>query len=325
MSFKTPVLFLIFNQPEITIKTFSKIARIKPTTLYISADGPRKGCSEEEECELTRSKVLSMINWDCDVHKRFLSKNVGCKEAVSTGISWFLEEQKEGIILEYDCVPSQSFFYFCEKMLSRYRDDVRIFSISGTNYQFGKSYGDGDYYYSRIPSVWGWATWERAWKHWDGSISNYPESKKMNVVESYFKCKKTIKFWNKKFLQIYNNLDDTWGLPWVFAVFKNNGLCVSPNKNLITNIGFSKKATHAKDLNDVHSNLKRFELENFVSPSIMVPVQDADEKFSRDLSLEPINVIVMHGIRYVLGTVLPKRVYFFLRRLFRKYFRGINE
>ena len=174
MSFKTPVLFLIFNQPEITVETFAIIAKLKPSILYISADGPRNGYSEEHECNLTRKKVLSMINWKCDVHKRFLSKNVGCKEAVSTGIDWFLKEQKEGIILEYDCVPSRSFFYFCQEMLSRYRNDSRIFSISGTNYQFGNSFGDGDYYYSRIPSVWGWATWERAWKYWDGSISDYP-------------------------------------------------------------------------------------------------------------------------------------------------------
>ena len=68
-------------------------------------------------------------------------------------ISWFFEQEPEGIILEDDCVPSLSFFGYCTTLLKKFRNDERIGHISGSNYQLGKNRGDGTYYYSNLTLV----------------------------------------------------------------------------------------------------------------------------------------------------------------------------
>ena len=108
--FTTPVLFLIFNRPDTTQKVFDAIKKAKPKQIFVAADGPREDKEgEKEKCEQAR-KVIEKIDWDCKVKTLFRDKNLGCKVAVSSAIDWFFENVEEGIILEDDCLPSQSFF-----------------------------------------------------------------------------------------------------------------------------------------------------------------------------------------------------------------------
>lgn len=319
-NFNVPILFLIFNQPDITLQTFIEIKKVKPKTLYISADGPRLNKpGEENECFITRKIILDLIDWDCDVHTRFLENNLGCKKAVSSGISWFLNEINEGIILEYDCVPSRSFFSFCEVMLTKFRNDSRIMAISGSNYQLNNFRGDSSYYFSKIPSAWGWATWKRSWDLWDGDIESYPQFDKEKVINSIFKNSNVRDYWKLKFDQVYNKIDTTWGYPWVYAVFKENGLCVTPNLNLITNIGFSQKATNAVDEESSFANTERFELSEITHPKFVVPNIEADEFFSRRLAyIKPTERIFLYSKR-LLNIVLPSFLYSYIKIVYRKY------
>ena len=275
----TPVLFLIFNQPDITKVTFEEIRKAKPKHLYISADGPREDNENDLiECKATRDMIMETIDWDCEVYTRFLEKNLGVKKAVSSAITWFLDEVEEGIIIEYDCVPSQSFFLFCQELLERYRYDTRIMTINGSNFNFGLKSGNASYFYSRLPSVWGWATWKRAWKYWDGELSTYPEFKRQDLMYGIFKTKKSMNYWYNKFNQIINKEDTTWGHPWAYAVMSQNGLCATSNLNLVSNIGFTENGTHAKDQNFILANLKKHELNcELVHPKVIINDLHIDE------------------------------------------------
>ena len=273
-----PVLFLIFNQPAITARTFEEIRKAKPKRLFISADGPRAHrIGEAEACQNTRDIVIKNIDWECEVTTRFLETNLGCKLAVSSAITWFLNQVEEGIILEYDCVPSQSFFWFCQELLEKYRDDKRVMAINGSNFMFGQKVGDASYYFSKLPCVWGWATWKRAWEHWDGELTTFPRFKEENVMASIFRNNKSDKYWVSKFEQVYHKIDKTWGHPWCYAVFLQNGICATANVNLVSNIGFSPVATHATDLESRFANIPRFELDEITHQMSMVPNLDADE------------------------------------------------
>ena len=114
---------------------FEAIRKAKPPRLYVAADGPR-ALGEREKCEQVR-RIATQVDWDCDVKNFFRDKNLGCRVAVSSAIDWFFENEEEGIILEDDCLPSQSFFWFCEELLERYRLDMRIMAVSGNNFQKG--------------------------------------------------------------------------------------------------------------------------------------------------------------------------------------------
>ncbi|PID60307.1 hypothetical protein CSB45_00540 [candidate division KSB3 bacterium] len=109
-----PVLFLIFNRPDVTAQVFAAIRQAQPSKLYVAADGARpENAGEVERVAQTRQVVLNSIDWPCELKTLFRETNLGCRMAVSSAIDWFFEHGEQGIILEDDCLPDQSFFGFC--------------------------------------------------------------------------------------------------------------------------------------------------------------------------------------------------------------------
>lgn len=237
--FNTPILFLIFNRIELTKITFDRIRSIKPKYLYIAADGPRlENKNDELNCSLCREYVLSNIDWNCKIRMLFQKNNLGCGLAVSSAISWFFSFVEEGIILEDDCLADISFFKYCQNMLERYRYDTQIFHINGSNHQYGIWRGNSDYYFSIYPHVWGWATWRRAWLYYDYEMTKLDEYSNSPFFKKFAQ------------LDLMNNVKgrivDTWDVQWVYSLFVNNGWAITPNLNLISNLGFDNFATHTK-------------------------------------------------------------------------------
>ena len=169
-----PVAFFIFKRPALTARVFERIRAAKPPRLLVVADGPRPSRPEEAQlCEATR-KVVSTPDWPCELLVNFADENLGNRRRLSSGLNWVFEQCDQAIILEDDCLPSASFFPFCSEMLNRYRDDARIMHISGDNFQDGHRSGTGSYYFSRYSLSWGWASWRRAWRHYDVALSMWP-------------------------------------------------------------------------------------------------------------------------------------------------------
>jgi hypothetical protein len=259
--FKTSILFIIFNRPDVTARVFNEIKKIRPSKLYVVADGPRTNKDlEDRKCEDTR-RIIDLIDWDCEVFKNYSDTNLGCKKRVSSGINWFFENVEEGIILEDDCLPNESFFKFCEEMLVKYRNEERIGMISGNNFQFGKVKKEYSYYFSRYSHIWGWATWRRAWNKYNVNIDSWPEIKKEGKLKKTFSNIQDVYYWSSIFDDVYNNKIDTWDYQWTFTCLINNYLSVMPSVNLITNIGFSQSdSTHTRRISKF-SNMKSVNLD----------------------------------------------------------------
>lgn len=316
-SFDTAILFLIFKQPEITNQVFQEIRKLRPTKLYVAADGPRSD-KERVECEATRQIVVDAIDWPCDVKTRFLEGNIGCKLAVSSAISWVFSHEEQVIILEYDCLPHPSFFRFCEDLLLRYQDNEKVFSISGNNFQFGNKRGTASYYSSSIATIWGWATWKRAWEKWEGQISDYPKFVKEDRISRILKSKKNQKFWINKFKTIFTGENrSTWGFPWVYALMNHQALCLTPNRNLVRNIGFNAQATHAKNEKDVHANIPEEDIGIIVHPQDLEPNLAADEFFTSNLAKIPFRDRMMRMALPIAKAMLPSKTRRFLKKFLR--------
>jgi hypothetical protein len=267
MQFSVPILFIIFNRPDTTQIVFDQLKKIKPKKLYVAADGPRRSkVGEAEKCTLTRN-IINMINWDCEVKKLFNDENLGCKKAVSNAITWFFENEEQGIILEDDVVPNQSFFYFCSELLEFYKDDNSVMHISGNNFFYNKIKLSTSYYFSIYPHIWGWATWRRAWKLFNPDIPDFPEYKSENLISITLNQSKEKKYWLRKFELVYNNQVDTWDYQWLYTIWKNRGLCITPAKNLATNIGFGEDATHTVNRNSKLADLPAEEILSIIHPT----------------------------------------------------------
>jgi hypothetical protein len=216
-SFTTPILLIIFNRPNMTRLVFENIRSIRPQKLFIAADGPREGfIGDRKKCDEARS-ITSNVDWDCEVQTSFREKNLGCGLGPSSAISWFFENVEEGIILEDDCIPSKSFYLFCQTLLEYYRKTPRVMHISGNNFQYGVKRGNASYYFSRFTHNQGWATWRRAWRYYDFELT--PIEHRMHA----------------------------WDAQWELSVKKQHGVSILPNINLVKNIGFGEDATHTKE------------------------------------------------------------------------------
>jgi hypothetical protein len=278
----TPVLFLIFNRPDTTKRVFSEIKKAEPKKLFIAADGPRKDKEgEKEKCEQAR-KIIKDVNWDCEVKTLFRDRNLGCKIAVSSAIDWFFKNVEEGIILEDDCLPAQSFFWFCQELLNHYRNDMRIMHISGNNFQFGNKRGKGSYYFSIYPHVWGWATWKRAWEYFNIDMNGFDNFKELEQIKNIFPgVKQQQEYWMNIFQKTFDGDIDSWAYIWAYSCFTNSGLCINPNVNLVSNIGFSKDALHTKDEDSIFANLKTEKINELVHPKFILLNKEADYKTSK--------------------------------------------
>jgi len=244
--FKTPILIIAWKRPTKTKELINKIKKISPKNLYIACDGPKNEDADEDNRVIETRELLLKSFEEVNSKKYLFSKhNQGCKIGVSNAINWFFENEQEGIILEDDCIPHLDFFIFCEEMLDTYRNDERIWSITGHNQQNNIKRGNGTYYFSKYPRSWGWATWKRSWLKYDRDISDWPKIKSKGVLKKQFNKKSELKYWEKILDNIYyKNSPNTWDYQWTLCSFLNSGLTIVPNKNLIKNIGFDEDATH---------------------------------------------------------------------------------
>lgn len=244
---QTAVLFLVFNRPDTTAQVFEAIRQAKPPRLYVAADGPREGREGEADRVAKVREIATAVDWPCEVKTLFREKNLGCKYAVSGAITWFFEQEEQGIILEDDCLPSQSFFWFCEELLNRYKDDERIFIISGYNKQQQWGSKSNSYFFSSLGGIWGWASWRRAWKNYDIEMQGL----EYLVREGFFEQnlgKLVGQIRQEQLVNAKNKMlrgeIDTWDYQWGFSRHKHRALACVPRVSLIANIGFGQDATH---------------------------------------------------------------------------------
>src|SRR5262245_46963771 len=225
-----PILLLIFNRPDTTALVMDAIRAARPSRLYISADGPREKAGEREVCNEAR-RVATAVDWPCSVQTLFRSHNLGCRAAVSRGITWFFEHEPEGIILEDDCLPSNDFFPYCADLLERHRNHERVMAICGSAYADVQSDFSSSYYFSYYADMWGWATWRRAWQHYDNRMIGWPAFKARGGLEPLAAGRPWhSSYWTAKFDDTYEKRLDSWGYVWIYTVIEQGGLACCPTR-----------------------------------------------------------------------------------------------
>ena len=290
---KIPVLLLVYNRPQKTSRVLESIATYQPKKLYIAADGP-KNTEGNQLIEETRKKALD-IHWDCEVHTLFRSENLGCKDAVSQGINWFFESEEMGVIIEDDCLPDPSFFTFCEELLIRYKDDKRFGLISGTNQFASQIATSHSYFFASNASIWGWATWRRAWEFYDVKMSDWPGYNKDSFLKQH-----TFSFlerWRRRtvYNDVYEGRIDTWDFQWTFTRQKEKLLSIVPKSNLVLNIGMDSEGTHLNT-----NYIDQVDAQNIKFPLDHPSEVEINNKFDRLLSRQLISEGILRNILFLL-------------------------
>jgi hypothetical protein len=304
--FELVFAFIVFNRPLHTQRSFQIIREQRPQRLFIIADGPRAGLNEDAiNCSKVR-EIVENIDWPCKVERNYSPVNLGCKERVNSGLDWVFSHVENAIIIEDDCLPNHDFFMFCKSMLIYYRDDSRIWAITGNNFQDGSTRGDGTYYFSIFNHIWGWATWKRAWLQNDKKMEFWPLWVNTNEWHRMWVNNRDRRYWQRSFESSYLNKIDTWDIGWMANVWYRNGLTVTPNRNLVTNIGFGEGATHTKNSDSQFSKMQTFQLGGIVHPCCVFRDIDADLYVQRKLYNPSIMIRLLNKIKSSLKIFLKK-------------------
>jgi hypothetical protein len=283
----TPIVFVVFNRPECTARSLAAIRGARPTRLYVVADGPRADRPGEAAlCAEVRQLVEQGVDWPCEVTLDYSAENLGCAQRVSSGLHAVFARETEAIILEDDCVADPTFFRFCGELLARYRDDERVAQIAGCTFQGAES-GPASYYFSRYPHCWGWATWRRAWRHYDHAMADWRQNRGAGWLAKWLPDPSERRAWEANFDGAADGRIDSWASRWTHAVWHHGALSIQPYRNLVSNIGFGTGATHTQETHPL-GGLPVFPMAfPLVHPATVAPDTAADERTSRRVFRRP--------------------------------------
>jgi hypothetical protein len=278
---RTPIALLIFNRPDFTARVLEAVAAARSPALFVVGDGPRPGRPEDERLVAEARAVIDRVDWDCEVLTSYSEINLGCDRSIARGLDWVFDTVREAIILEDDCVPDQSFFPYCEQLLERYRDDERVQMIGGSNPVGAR--GAYSYHFSWSYPVWGWASWARAWRHYDHEMGEWPRLRETDWLESRLGDRRAAKLARYWFDGTHAAPIRQWDFLWTFSGWLRDAVAATPSVNLVSNIGYGENATHLRDRNHPFANVPAQSIDFPLRHPPRVEVLDAAERAAWDV------------------------------------------
>ena len=236
------VLILFFNRPDHLQKVFDEVRKAQPSKLFLYQDGPR-GERDMAGIEACRS-IVSNIDWDCEVHRKFQERNYGCDPSEYISQKWAFSIVDKCIVLEDDDVPSQSFFTFCKEMLDRYEHDERIGMIAGFNPEEKLDGYPSDYLFTSVFSIWGWASWRRVIDKWDASYAFLDDHNAMRQVEGIMRQRQLCRDTLRACYDHRASGKEYYETIFWASMLLNSALAIMPTRNLINNLGATDGSTH---------------------------------------------------------------------------------
>lgn len=261
--FGVPVAILNFNRPHLTRRVFEVVRQIKPRRLLLIADGPRAFKPDDIRLCAEVRAIFDEIDWDCEVSRKFSDTNLGSFRSNSSGLNWVFNTVEEAIIIEDDCVPSLSFFRYCEELLERYRDDPRVGVITGYNLSFPVNGRINDsYFFSAYTLNWAWASWRRVWRQVDLDMTWWKPETGSEMLQTLFPRSEEWRYWYELYERIYRGeMKNAWDYQLILSSFRHSQYCIIPSVNLVSNIGFGPDGTNCMDGSSHMHDVPRGELE----------------------------------------------------------------
>lgn len=237
-----PITLFVYNRPKHTRRTVEALQKntlAADSDLIIFSDA-QKSESQTDDVRMVRQYIRQVDGFkSVTIVER--ETNYGLARSIIDGVTKVINERGRIIVLEDDLVTAPYFLSFMNKALDAYQDEDKVMHISG--YMFPIDNADmPETFFLRMASCWGWATWNRAWCHFEKNpkklLSEYTEQ-----TISRFNLDGAYNFW----LQIEQNesgLMDSWAVFWYATIFQKGGLCLHPESSMVSNTGHDDSGLH---------------------------------------------------------------------------------
>lgn len=284
MENKSPVAVLIttYNRPDCLRTLLQEVSKYN-IRIYLSVDYPKN----QEDKNIFYNENLKIIEeYNKNIYKLYIFKqNQGCFLGVTKAINWAFVFEEELIILEDDILINETFLKFMNEMLTKFKYDLNIGSISGANLvpKNELEFSDDPVRLSCYTASWGWGTWRDRWMDYIEDLNYFPNLS-THFPDNYWN-RLRFRTWKTLFNKVAQNDIDSWAYRWLYSNWRRKRLTLNANINLTTNVGFDERATHTKQNNQnrsipIESSLG-FDYENAKKPSKRD--YGADEWASRNL------------------------------------------
>ena len=234
---------MFFNRPGPLGRVMEALRASKPPVVFLVQDGPRPHHPDDAALVGEARAVAENIDWDATVHRIYSDTNLGVRGRFLTALDEVFSAVDRAIILEDDCEPDGSFFPFCDELLERYEPDERVGMISGNNFLRGHRVTGDSYFFTPDVRIWGWATWSRVWREVSETESQrtWSESQYREAISRLDSPQRRSAM--ARMARIIDGLD-TWDVSFVLHCLDRGYLNITPEVNLVRNIGFGADSTH---------------------------------------------------------------------------------
>lgn len=245
-----PIALFVYNRPEHAARTLNFLRRnslAQESRLFVFSDG-YKAEQDKEEVEEVRTVIQSIEGFK-SVTLIQHDKNYGLANNIINGVSMLVQRYGQVIVLEDDLITSPYTLEYFNEALARFRAEEKVMHIGAYMYPLQPTHLPETFFY-RAASSWGWATWDRAWKHFnpdiDDLIAQFDARKRKD-----FSVDHTMNFW-KQMLEFKKGKNNSWAIRWYASIFLKNGLTLNPAHSLVNNIGHDGSGIHS-GINEIYN------------------------------------------------------------------------
>lgn len=309
---RTPVALFTYNRPKHTsrvIETLSRCARFDECRLHIYCDGPNS-LDQTAAVEASRRVVRDRAGrLDAKVIER--ETNVGLARSIVDGVTELCEEYGRVIVVEDDLVVSPDFLDYMLQGLDRYEEEANVYQISGHMFQVTHRAGT-DAIFVPFPVTWGWATWKRAWRVFDWEAQGALDTLADPLTRRRFDLDDAYPY-SSMLEQRLAGLNQSWGILWVWSVFKVDGLVLHPRRSLVWvgGSGADGPGTHCRDV----SELPQDPQELFMEARLVLPLTFPQQIIPDDVAFNRMKAFLRKhrhssppSLRYRVGSGLRRYV-----------------
>lgn len=237
-----PILLFVYNRPEHTRRCIESLTRNSLATdsaLYIYADGAKEA-TQQSAVDEVRS-YLHTISGFKTVHLIEREENWGLARNIIDGVTTQVNHYGKVIVLEDDLVVAPHFLQFMNDALETYKDEPKVGHIQACDFTQDPSLPDT--FLIKWTGSWGWATWERAWKHFNPNGKALLEELEQRKLTYTFDFNGKYGFTRMLRRQIEGK-NNSWAIRWNASLFLKDILSLNVGRSLVQNEGFDGSGTN---------------------------------------------------------------------------------
>ncbi|WP_313190800.1 sugar transferase [Sphingobacterium sp.] len=239
-----PIALFVYNRPVHTRKTLSALeanSLAEQSDIYIFSDGA-KTAQDIEAVNQVRSIIREPWKFK-HIYIIERSQNKGLANSIIEGVTQVVQKHGRIIVLEDDLETSSFALQYFNDALNHYQDQEKVMEISGYMYPVEKPKKLPQSFFFRVANSWGWATWDRAWQHFNPDIEELTKDFTRKKRKA-FSVDNSENFW-KQVKQFKAGKINSWAIRWYLSVFNKGGLVLYPRFSFIQNTGTDGSGTHS--------------------------------------------------------------------------------